>query len=227
MADIDEYTSDVEPEVDPDDTEKEDSDKEEQYKTKTITNKKLTGNLDSEDEDEDDEELPLDDDSDLEESIEEKNPLTYIETAGKMDDTLQLSPINSDVDSDDEDYLKKFDSEDRTNYINKYHPECLIKNSVEIESLTKIVRDTNNIIIDSNHKTNPFITKYEKTKILGQRTKQLNLGAKPLIPVPDNIIDNYLIAQLELKEKVIPVIIQRPLPNGKSEYWKLKDLELI
>jgi len=226
MADIDEDVSDVEQEVYPDDTEKDESDKEDQYKSKTITNKKFTGNIDSEDDDDDDE-LLLEDDSDTDESTEEKNPLTYIETTGEMDDVIQLSPINSDVESDDEDFLKKFDPDNRTNYINKYHPECFIKNSIEVESLTKIVRDENNTIIDSNHKTNPFLTKYERTKILGQRTKQLNLGTKPLIPVPDNIIDNYLIAQLELKEKVIPVIIRRPLPGGKSEYWKLKDLEII
>ena len=30
-----------------------------------------------------------------------------------------------------------------------------------------------------------------------------------------------------LEEKNIPVIIRRPLPNGSSEYWHLKDLEII
>jgi len=45
--------------------------------------------------------------------------------------------------------------------------------------------------------------------------------------VPNNVIDGYLIAKLELEEKLIPIIIRRPLPNGKSEYWKIKDLEII
>lgn len=220
MTDIDEDVSDVEQEADPDDSDKD----EKGFNPKTVTNKKFTGNIDSEDDDDD---LPLDDDSDPEESIVANNSLTYSETTGEMDDVIQLSPINSDIESDDDDFLKKFDPEDRINYINKYHPECFVKNSVEVESLTKIVRDAKNTIIDSNHKTNPFLTKYEKTKIIGQRTKQLNLGTKPLVPGTNNIIDNYLIAQLELKEKVIPVIIRRPLPGGKSEYWKLKDLEII
>ncbi len=52
-------------------------------------------------------------------------------------------------------------------------------------------------------------------------------GAKPFISVAPNIIDSYIIAQMELSEKKIPVIIRRPLPSGKSEYWKLQDLELI
>ena len=48
-----------------------------------------------------------------------------------------------------------------------------------------------------------------------------------VIPVDKKIIDGYLIAQLELQQKVLPFIIRRPLPGGKSEYWRLADLELI
>ena len=32
---------------------------------------------------------------------------------------------------------------------------------------------------------------------------------------------------MELKEKKIPFIIQRPLPNGNAEYWALEDLEIL
>ena len=32
---------------------------------------------------------------------------------------------------------------------------------------------------------------------------------------------------MELKEKKIPFIIRRPLPDNTFEYWKLQDLELI
>ena len=46
--------------------------------------------------------------------------------------------------------------------------------------------------------------------------------------LPSNsIINGYTIAEMELKEKKIPFIIKRPMPNGGSEYWKLQDLELI
>ena len=37
----------------------------------------------------------------------------------------------------------------------------------------------------------------------------------------------HLIALKELEEKKIPVIIRRPIPNGASEYWHLKDLEIL
>ena len=97
----------------------------------------------------------------------------------------------------------------------------------EINYLSEITRDSNGIIVDSNHKTIPFLTKYERTKILGQRVKQLNSGDKPYIEMDKSIIDNYIIAKKELEEKKIPVIIRRPLANTNSEYWKLKDLEII
>jgi len=73
----------------------------------------------------------------------------------------------------------------------------------------------------------PFITKYEKTRILGERATQINAGAKPLIEISSDIIDGYLIALKEFDEKKIPFILKRPLPNGGVEYWKLEDLEII
>ena len=56
--------------------------------------------------------------------------------------------------------------------------------------------------------------------------KQLNNGSKPFINVNENIIDNNIIANNELQNKVLPFIIVRPLPNRTFEYWKLKDLEV-
>ena len=93
--------------------------------------------------------------------------------------------------------------------------------------MTRVVRDNNNIIIDPLHKTIPFLTKYEKARIIGQRAKQIESGAKPFIKVPESVIDSYIIAELELQQKIIPFIIRRPLPGGGSEYWNLKDLEII
>ena len=73
----------------------------------------------------------------------------------------------------------------------------------------------------------PFITKYEKARILGERAKQINMGAKPLIEIGPEVMDGYLIALKEFQEKRIPFVIKRPMPNGGCEYWKFKDLEVI
>lgn len=130
-------------------------------------------------------------------------------------------------DSEDENYLQKFDMDLTEDYILNNHEEDLVQNYAEVLTLSKVVKDQNGNIIDEFHKTNPILTKYEKTRVLGQRTKQLNNGAKPMIKVKENIIDSYLIAEMELKEKKIPFIIRRPLANGYSEYWTLEDLEIL
>jgi DNA-directed RNA polymerases I, II, and III subunit RPABC2 len=153
-------------------------------------------------------------------------------TNGKKIKKIPQKIIATDDDDDDEDgdgenYLKKFDSSINQNYIVNFHPECALQNYDEIMAMTKVVRDKNGIIVDDLHKTIPYLTKYEKARILGQRAKQINSGATPFVKVPENVIDGYLIAQLELEQKRIPFIIRRPLPNGGSEYWSLKDLENI
>jgi DNA-directed RNA polymerase subunit K/omega len=136
-------------------------------------------------------------------------------------------PDDDDEDEDGEIYLKKFDKEVNDNYILNNHPECAMQNYDEIIAMTKVVRDTDNIVIDDLHRTNPFLTKYERARILGQRAKQIETGATPFVKVPENIIDSYLIAEMELQQGRIPFIIRRPLPNGGSEYWKINDLENI
>lgn len=165
------------------------------------------------DDDEDDEES----DSDDEEEQEAKKELTD-------EKVLEAEEENSDS---DENYLQKFDEELTNNYILDNHQEEIVQNYAEILTLSKIVKDSEGNIIDQFHRTNPILSKYEKTKVLGQRTKQLNNGAKPLIKLSENIIDSYIIAEMELKEKVIPFIIRRPLANGASEYWTLQDLEIL
>jgi len=134
---------------------------------------------------------------------------------------------SDDDDIDDNDYLQKFDSEMRQDYLLSQHPESVYNNYDEIYNLAKVHRNKDNIIDDMLHKTIPILTKYEKTRILGIRAKQLNNGAKPMCKIPSNVIDGYLIAIKELEEKSIPVIIRRPMPNGSSEYWHLKDLEIL
>lgn len=134
---------------------------------------------------------------------------------------------DEDEDEDDENYLQKFDKEINRNYILEQHPECINHNYDEIVALAKIVRDKDNNIIDPLHRTIPFLTKFEKARILGQRAKQIESGARPFVEVPDKIIDGNIIALLELQQKRLPFIIRRPLPCGGSEYWHLNDLDII
>ena len=165
--------------------------------------------------------------------IDEIDPFGDANKEAPIESTLDVSDYGSDYgdsdsDSDDDDnYLQKLDNLNKQNIIQEHHPELLQHNHYEIEALTRIIRNEQGIIIDPLHKTLPFITKYEKARILGERAKQINMGAKPLIKIGPEIIDGYLIACKEFTEKKIPFIVKRPMPNGGCEYWKFRDLEII
>ena len=200
--------------------------------------------IDLEDEDESDEDVESDDDVEgggqSGGGIDEDYPdvdIDVVTKSGKKVKKIQSKIVKkafedemSDDEDEDEDgelYLKKFDKEINENYILNNHPECALQNYDEILAMTNVIRDADNIIIDDLHRTNPFLTKYERARILGQRAKQIETGATPFVKVPENIIDGYLIAEMELQQGRIPFIIRRPLPNGGSEYWKINDLENI
>lgn len=190
-------------------------------------------NLDDNDVDEENLDDQDDDDQLQDEDEEQENEPT---TPNYPPEELEIkSEINNDYESDsesetdsyDENEFKKLDNDLKKNYLLQYHQETQIHNFDEILSLSKTIRNKKNIIIDELHRTIPILTKYEKTRILGERTKQINNGSKPFVEVENDIIDGYLIACKELEEKKMPFIIRRPLPSGGSEYWHLRDLEVI
>ena len=199
-------------------------------------NDKDDANDDANDEDEDD-----DDEDDADEDDENdagKDDVSKDDV--DEDDETKIGDINTiipssfgsdneddDTDDEDEDYLQKLDKEVRENFLADYHPESHSHNYEEVKNLAKVTRNKNGQVIDLLHRTLPFLTKYEKTRILGQRAKQIDTGAKSFIKVENNVLDGYLIAQAELEQKKIPFIIKRPLPNGGFEYWNISDLELI
>jgi len=147
-------------------------------------------------------------------------------------DEIEVSEEGEEEDDEEEEeedvnYLQKFDNKMRDNFILDHHPEARTHNYEEVKALTRVTRDGRGIIIDPLHKTIPFLTKYEMTRVIGQRAKQLDSGAKSFAKVPINVIDGYYIALLELEQKKLPFIIKRPYPNGGVEYWNVSDLELL
>ena len=181
-----------------------------------------------EDEDEDE-----DEDDNLSDSDEESASATIggknKKNKGSTSSLMQSGGGYEDDDEDDDDdaYLQKFNEDINKNFIADNHPECINVNFDEVLALTKVARDSKNNIVDDLHRTLPYLTKYEKTRILGQRSKQINAGMAAFVKVPENVIDGYLIAEMELSQKRIPFIIKRPLPGGGCEYWRVSDLELV
>jgi DNA-directed RNA polymerase I, II, and III subunit RPABC2 len=73
--------------------------------------------------------------------------------------------------------------------------------------------------------TTRFLTKYEKARVLGTRALQLSMNAPPMVAV-EGETDPLEIAYKELREKKIPFIIRRYLPDGSFEDWKLDELAI-
>lgn len=76
--------------------------------------------------------------------------------------------------------------------------------------------------------TTPFLTKYEKARIIGARALQISKNSPILIPT-ENLggeTDPIVIAEMELREGKIPFIIRRHLPDGSYEDWPVKELKL-
>jgi DNA-directed RNA polymerases I, II, and III subunit RPABC2 len=188
--------------------------------------------LDDDEIDLDDEVLSINDDDDdnlsmIDSDEEDNNKSNIMNQMISNNGNITDSDEDESDDDYDDDYLQKINDNVKNDIITNFHPELNSHNYDEIETLSKVVRDNDGNIVDDLHQTIPFVTRYEKARILGERAKQLNAGARSFVEVDENVIDGYLIALKEFEEKQIPFIIKRPLPNGGCEYWKLRDLEIL
>jgi len=114
----------------------------------------------------------------------------------------------------------------KTQVLLDQHPE--IWPDYEESVLEKLViRDAYPPTKDTGHTTYPFLTLYERTKVLSLRASQLAAGAQPFIDVPEYLTDVYEVAKAELEAKRLPYILKRPLPDGEYEYWRIADLMIL
>ena len=108
-------------------------------------------------------------------------------------------------------------------FLSMHHPECRIdylENVMKVLPLTAYPPGE----LDKQHKSVPYVTLFEKTKLIGFRANQLAQGARPLVDVPKHITDVIEIARLEYDERRMPYILKRGMPDGTFEYWRLTDL---
>jgi len=149
---------------------------------------------------------------DFEPTEDDKQEEIEEEEVNDDDNESDMNSVNEDDESDNEEELIGDDEDD------------ILVNTDEDDD---IVTSQTVIVPNNERMTRPFLTKYEKVRIIGTRRKQLYLGAKPMIKI-DGDLSIEEIVDLELKEKVIPFKIKRPLPSSnKVEIWKLSELEII
>lgn len=80
----------------------------------------------------------------------------------------------------------------------------------------------------AKNRTNNILSKYEKVKILGLRSEQLQRGADPYVEFDKSKTFNpQEIANRELVQRKIPFMIRRALPDGSHEYWRLDDMIIL
>jgi len=73
--------------------------------------------------------------------------------------------------------------------------------------------------------TTRFITKYERARVLGVRATQIAMGAPVMIQLNDET-DPLEIANKEMRQGKLPIIIRRILPGGKKyEDWHVNELD--
>ncbi|ORE01441.1 RNA polymerase Rpb6 [Rhizopus microsporus var. microsporus] len=71
--------------------------------------------------------------------------------------------------------------------------------------------------------TTPYMTKYERARVLGTRALQISLNAPVMVEL-NGETDALAIANRELREKRLPLTIRRYMPDGTYEDWKVRDL---
>ncbi|KAI5949485.1 RPO26 [Candida theae] len=71
--------------------------------------------------------------------------------------------------------------------------------------------------------TTPYMTKYERARILGTRALQISLNAPVLVDI-EGETDPLQIAMKELSQRKIPLVIRRYLPDGSFEDWSCEEL---
>jgi DNA-directed RNA polymerase subunit K/omega len=142
-----------------------------------------------------------------------------------------------ELNDEEDEILEEFDESDNEKDELNIEPDveqtgCNIEDAIEddqeyFEGLyeeTEIpIESTSEFVPKENRISANRLTKYEMVRILGERTKQLTMGAKPLIKNYQSLSYDR-VAEEELKLNMIPYKIKRPLPNGQFEIWTLDEL---
>jgi len=175
--------------------------------------------IDEEQDDEQDEQEEQDEQDEQDDQDDE--PEETDKETDKETDADEKTNRESDTESkDDDDDIEK-NGKDKC--YQKFTKKSNIDTDIDYDEY--FIKDDEIIINKTGRLTKPFLTKYEKVRILGDRSRQLAQGAKPMIKNTTGL-SHKEVALLELKSRVIPLIIERPIPNVGVEKWKLSELEI-
>ncbi len=141
--------------------------------------------------------------------------------------------IEDDIDNDLDNEIENDELEDEEEYNIEGDINCNIDENIdeiydddilEPETFVKKTNIESSVYVKKEDRISiNRLTKYEMVRILGERTKQLTMGAKPLVK-NYGVLSYDKIAIAEFKNNMIPYKIIRPLPNGTLELWDFDEL---
>ena len=147
-----------------------------------------------------------------------------------VDDDVELDEADEveveEFDDDDEEEKDELNIEPDTEVVGCALEEAIEDDDEYFDNNDEIeLQDDQNIeyVSKQDRLSSNRLTKYEMVRILGERCKQLTMGAKPLIKNYKDLSYDK-IAEEEFIRNMIPFKIKRPLPNGKYEIWNLEEL---
>jgi DNA-directed RNA polymerase I, II, and III subunit RPABC2 len=150
------------------------------------------------------------------------------DVADDLENLDEVAGVEGAVAEEDKPTQREVARESRAlNFLSIHHPECrldYVEDVLKKLPLDSYPADNGK---DKRHRSVPYLTQFERTKIIGFRAEQLANGNRPFVPVPDHVTDVLDIARLELEAKRLPFIIKRPMPDGSFEYIRLSDLIVI
>jgi DNA-directed RNA polymerase subunit K/omega len=168
-----------------------------------------------------------DDEEELEDEITEtetEEELVNVDDVGATEE-IEESETEEDKESDVE---SKNESDVEDNNGEKCYQKFSKNNKLDDEiDYDEYFNQDDDVIINKTERIcKPYLFKYERVRILGDRSRQLAQGAKPMIKNTTGL-SHKEVAILELKNKLIPLIIERPIPNSGTEKWRLSELEIL
>ncbi|KAI0180178.1 RNA polymerase Rpb6 [Hypoxylon sp. FL1284] len=120
-------------------------------------------------------------------------------------------PFEGDLDPevpDDDEEVNRRGEEEEENVIISGDPSASANRT---KTTTKTEKDMK--IANEDRITTPYMTKYERARILGTRALQISMNAPVLVDI-EGESDPLQIAIKELRAKKIPLIVRRYLPDG-------------
>ncbi|KAI0909609.1 RNA polymerase, subunit omega/K/RPB6 [Ustulina deusta] len=129
--------------------------------------------------------------------------------------------LDPEVQEDGDDDFNRRGNEEEENVVIAGDPSATATNAQKGPSANKSIKDKR--IPNEERTTTPYMTKYEKARILGTRALQISMNAPVLVDL-EGESDPLQIAIKEMNEKKIPLIVRRYMPDGYYEDWTCEEL---